>query len=109
MKLIEQIASSAYLGRAAEAVRKNKGAAGVDRMEADQIKDYLTEHGKELGQAIVSGRYEPMPVRRVYIPKPNGAKRPLGIPTAIDRTVQASAAMTLEPFFEKDVFLLYDF
>ena len=56
-------------------------------MEVKEVKDYLKEHGEELRKAVVAGRYKPKPVRRVEIPKENGKKRKLGIPTVVDRII----------------------
>jgi RNA-directed DNA polymerase len=89
-----------------EAYRKakaNGGACGVDGetfedIERKGIDDYLAELQLEMKQR----RYEPKPVRRVYIPKPNGKQRPLGIPTIRDRTVQTAFLLVLEPIFEAD-------
>ncbi len=89
-----------------EAYRKakaNGGACGVDGetfedVEAKGVSEYLTELQLEMQEH----RYEPKPVRRVYIPKANGKKRPLGIPTIRDRVVQTSFLLILEPIFEAD-------
>jgi RNA-directed DNA polymerase len=86
-------------------VRRNKGAAGVDGVTIDHIDD---EEGgaerlvNELHEELRSKTYRPKAVRRVYIPKPDGRERPLGIPCVRDRVVQTAALMILEPIFEAD-------
>lgn len=100
MKLIEQIMSDVILAEATEVVRKNKGAAGVDQVQARDIREYMQEHTEEIRREVLEMTYSPQPVRRSYIPKPNGKKRPLGIPTAADRVIQTAAKIALEPIFE---------
>jgi group II intron reverse transcriptase/maturase len=92
-----------FLTEAYRQVRGNKGAPGVDNMtfddiEARGVEDFL----KDIQESLYRKSYKPSPVLRVYIPKPNGEKRPLGIPTIRDRVVQASFKLVLEPIFEAD-------
>jgi group II intron reverse transcriptase/maturase len=82
-------------------VKKNKGSHGVDGMRVDELLPYLTEHGEELRESILTGKYKPQPVRRVEIPKPGGGVRLLGIPTVVDRVIQQAAAQILSPIYEK--------
>lgn len=91
--------------RHAYAVSKaNRGAAGVDRQTFEEIESYGVERWLgELAEALRSKRYRPSAVRRVYLPKPNGKQRPLGIPTIRDRVVQTAAMLILEPIFEADL------
>jgi len=81
-------------------VESNKGAAGVDGMEVDELRDYLKEHWLEVQEALERGTYRPSPVRRVEIPKPDGGVRQLGIPTGLDRLLQQAIAQVLTPMFE---------
>jgi len=85
-------------------VRENRGAAGVDRVTLAFVQD---EYGverllAELQADLREGTYRPAPARRVDIPKPDGSKRPLGIPTVRDRVAQQAAKLVLEPIFEAD-------
>lgn len=102
--LYDRIHRGDVLWEAWERVRRNRGAAGVDRITLAFVED---EYGVarllgELQQALRSGSYRPAPARRVDIPKPAGGSRPLGIPTVRDRVAQAAAKIVLEPVFEAD-------
>jgi RNA-directed DNA polymerase len=84
-------------------VRANRGAAGVDGHTLAEVESYGTDRLlAELAADLQAGRYRPAPSRRVSIPKPDGGRRPLGIPTVRDRIVQAAAKIVLEPVFEAD-------
>jgi RNA-directed DNA polymerase len=84
-------------------VQKNKGAAGIDRQTLAAVIEFGVERLiGEIQIELVGGSYRPLPVRRVEIPKPQGGKRPLGIPTVKDRVVQQAARIVLEPVFEAD-------
>ena len=100
VRLIDQIVSDRNLDEAIKAVRRNKGAAGVDGMQVEELDRYFEKHRAEIKAAILSKKYKPDPVRRVYIPKANGKKRPLGIPTVKDRVIQQAIAQVLTPEFE---------
>lgn len=82
-------------------VESNKGAAGIDGMEAQDLRGFLKEHWLEVRAALESGTYRPSPVRRVEIPKPDGGVRQLGIPTVLDRLIQQAIAQVLTPMFEQ--------
>ncbi len=88
------------LNKAYKRVKANKGACGVDGMTVDEALPWLKENGKELLEKIRNGKYKPSPVRRVEIPKDNGGKRQLGIPTVIDRIIQQAIAQVLIPVYE---------
>ena len=100
MRLIEEIVSKDNLNQAFLQVTRNKGASGIDNMTCDEVKDYLKAHGQDLINQILSREYQPLPVRRVEIPKPNGGVRKLGIPTVVDRIVQQAIVQKLSPIFE---------
>ena len=87
-----------------ECCKANGGSAGVDEQTFEDIEAYGAERWlDELAQELKSQTYQPQPVRRVYIPKPAGKQRPLGIPTIQDRVVQTAALLVLEPIFEADL------
>jgi group II intron reverse transcriptase/maturase len=99
--LIEQILERDNLNHAFKRVKRNKGAAGVDEKDIEATRLYLKEHGKEIIHLIREGKYKPQPVRRVEIPKTNGGKRKLGIPTVLDRILQQAVVQKLTPIFER--------
>jgi group II intron reverse transcriptase/maturase len=88
------------LQTALKRIESNKGAAGVDGMEVQELRGYLKEHWLEVREALERGTYRPSPVRRVEIPKPDGGVRELGIPTVLDRFIQQAIAQVLTPLFE---------
>lgn len=87
-----------------ECCKANGGAAGVDNQTFEDIEAYGRERwSDELAQQLKSRTYQPLPVRRVYIPKPDGKQRPLGVPAIRDRVAQTAAVLVLEPIFEADL------
>ena len=101
VELIERILEDKNLDYAIEAVVKNKGAAGVDKMTVYELRHYFQKNKAEIKEQIRNKKYQPQPVRRVYIPKPNGDKRPLGIPAVVDRVVQQAVAQVLSKGYER--------
>lgn len=101
MELIEWILADKNIDAAIEAVKKNQGAAGIDKMPVEELDEYFRVHRQEIKQLIREKKYVPQPVRRVYIPKPDGRQRPLGIPTVVDRVVQAAIAIVLMKGYER--------
>lgn len=102
MRLIEQILEVNNVRTALEKVISNKGAAGIDGMKVEDLRDYMNANWKSIKQSILERSYNPAPVRRVEIPKPNGGVRKLGIPTVVDRTLQQSIVQILTPVFEAE-------
>lgn len=101
MELIDRILDDDNINAAIHAVRSNKGAPGIDKMSVGVLKSYFAEHGEEIKQQIRAKKYQPQPVRRVYIPKANGKMRPLGIPTVVDRVIQQAIAQVLSRGYER--------
>jgi group II intron reverse transcriptase/maturase len=99
--LLERILWRENMNAAYLRVKGNRGAAGVDGMRVEEMLAYLRAHGQELVEEIRKGTYRPKPVRRVEIPKPDGGKRQLGVPTVIDRMVQQAVAQVLEPILDE--------
>lgn len=98
--LIDKVYALPNLILAWEKVRANGGAGGVDGETLKQYEKNLANNLQELHRLLKEGKYQPAPVRRVYIPKANGEKRPLGIPTVRDRVVQQAVLQVLQPLFE---------
>ena len=88
--LLEKILDRNNLNQAYLKVFKNRGSAGIDNMKVEDMLKYLKENKVKLLETLKDGSYKPKPVKRVEIPKPNGGKRLLGIPTVIDRMIQQS-------------------
>jgi len=102
--LYDKINRKDILAHAYAQCRSNKGAPGVDRQDFDDIAAYGVERWlDELALALREDRYQPDPIRRVFIPKPNGKLRPLGISTLRDRVCMTAAMLVLEPIFEADL------
>lgn len=99
--LLEFILSPKNLNASYLRVLRNKGAGGIDKMQVESLRDYLVENKDELINSILKGKYRPTAVRRVEIPKENGKKRQLGIPTVVDRVVQQAVSQVLTPIYER--------
>jgi group II intron reverse transcriptase/maturase len=98
--LYDQLCQSSTLNEAFIAVKKNKGAPGVDRVTIEKFEESLGQNLEQIRQELTNWIYRPMPVRCVEIPKANGETRQLGIPCVRDRIVQAALKALLEPIFE---------
>ncbi len=100
MRLIDEILSRQNMLEALKAVKQNKGAAGTDKITVGELDKYFQDNWQNIKTEILSKKYKPQPVRRVYIPKPNGKKRPLGIPTVGDRVIQQAIARQVTCIYE---------
>lgn len=101
MGLMDVVLSRDNLNRAYKKVKTNKGASGVDNQSVEELGDYLRVNGAKVISDIRTRKYFPMPVKRVYIPKSNGKKRPLGIPTVLDRMIQQAMAQPITDIYEQ--------
>jgi RNA-directed DNA polymerase len=101
-KLIERLVERGTMREAYARVVGNKGAAGVDKMTVEALKPWLQAHWVEVKGRLLRGTYRPEVVRGVEIPKPNGGKRQLGIPTVVDRLIQQALHQILSPIFEPE-------
>jgi RNA-directed DNA polymerase len=102
--LYDKVYRTDVLAFAYECCKANRGAAGVDGQTFENIEEYgLKRWLDELTQELKSRSYQPQPVRRVYIPKPDGKQRPLGVPAIKDRVAQMAAVLVLGPIFEADL------
>jgi len=95
-RLMEEVCERENLKEALRRVKRNKGSAGVDGMTVGGITDYLKQHWPAIREQLLNGTYEPRPVRRVEIPKPDGGVRKLGIPTVLDRLIQQAVMQVLQ-------------
>jgi RNA-directed DNA polymerase len=99
-QLLERILTPENVQKAWKRVRANKGVPGVDGITVDEFSEFLCERWSDIRQSILEGSYTPSPVLRVEIPKPDGSKRPLGIPTVLDRVIQQATAQVMTPIFD---------
>ncbi|MCL6615766.1 MAG: group II intron reverse transcriptase/maturase [Anoxybacillus ayderensis] len=98
--LLNQILSRENMLLALKRVEQNKGSHGVDMMPVQNLRTHIVENWLTIKEAILEGTYEPMPVRRVEIPKPDGGVRLLGIPTVTDRLIQQAIAQVLSKIYD---------
>ena len=97
---MEEVVSPENYGKALKAVIANKGAPGIDGMKTEELNGHLLKHWPKIHGKLMAGTYTPSPVKRVEIPKPNGGKRKLGIPTVMDRFIQQMLMLALTPIWE---------
>ena len=100
--MLEEILDIRNVQRAFRQVTANKGASGIDGMQTDELRDYLNTNWQTLKTNILTGSYCPQVVRKVTIPKTDGGRRMLGIPTVIDRLIQQAISQWLSPKYEGD-------
>jgi group II intron reverse transcriptase/maturase len=103
-RLLRLISHPMWLTHAASITLSSSGAktAGVDGITKTHLQDKLDSYLDDIRHDLLSGNYQPMPARRIYIPKANGKQRPLGIPALRDRIVQRAMLMAMEPIWEND-------
>jgi len=95
-RLMEEVCEWENCKQALQRVKANKGSPGVDGRTVEELPEYLKQHGPEIGEQLRNGTYQPQPVRRVKIPKPDGGVRNLGIPSVLDRFVQQAVLQVLQ-------------
>ena len=98
--LMERIVDRANMRRAWKRVKANKGAPGSDGMTLEDFPTFARSHWSTIRQDLLDGTYQPQPVHRVSIPKPNGGERWLGIPSVVDRVIQQAIGQVLTPIFD---------
>ena len=98
--LFEKMLQTENMSAAWKQVRANKGAAGIDGMSVGEFPAFIRKHWERIQLKLLEGTYEPSPVKRVHIPKPDGSRRALGIPTVLDRVIQQAIAQVLSPVYE---------
>jgi RNA-directed DNA polymerase len=98
--LMEEVVTDESCALALAAVKRNKGAAGIDRMTTGELEEHFQAHWEKIRAKLRAGTYVPSPVRRVEIPKPSGGTRMLGIPTVQDRCIQQMLMQVMTPIFE---------
>jgi RNA-directed DNA polymerase len=95
-RLMEETCDRENLKEALRRVKANKGSPGIDGITVNQLDDYLIQHWPSIREQLLSGTYQPKPVKRVEIPKPDGGVRKLGIPTVLDRFIQQAVMQVLQ-------------
>ena len=95
-QVMEEVCGRENCLRALQRVKANKGSPGIDGMKVGELPGYLKQHWPAFREQLLSGTYEPQPVKRVEIPKPDGGVRKLGIPTVLDRFVQQAVMQVLQ-------------
>lgn len=101
MELLDKILDDKNLFKAYKQVYRNKGSAGIDGITVKELGEYLYLNKEDIKNQIRNRKYKPLPIKRAYIPKENGKKRPLGIPTVTDRVIQQAITQVISPMFDK--------
>jgi RNA-directed DNA polymerase len=99
-QLMEEVVRDENAAAAVRTVVRNKGAAGIDHMRTEELAGHLKRHWGSIKSKLLTGTYAPTPVKRVEIPKPDGGRRTLGIPTVLDRCIQQMLLNVLTPIYE---------
>jgi RNA-directed DNA polymerase len=99
-RVMEEVVQPANVEAALHRVKHNKGGPGIDGMTVEELPDWLRANWQRLREELISGRYQPQPVKRHVIPKPGGGERELGIPTVVDRFIQQAMLQVLQPRFD---------
>lgn len=99
-KLLDRILAGSNMQEALDKVKANKGTCGVDGVKLENIDEYIIKNWSNIKEQIRKRLYKPLPVKRVEIPKPNGGKRKLGIPTVMDRVIQQAISQVISPMCE---------
>ncbi len=99
-EIMEAVVEAPNLRKALAQVKRNKGSAGIDKMTVAELSPYLVHHWEQIKKQLRAGEYKPSPVRRVEIPKADGSKRKLGIPTVLDRFIQQAVGQVLSQIYE---------
>jgi len=102
VNLLERILSRDNVRQAWKRVKANKGAPGIDNMSIDDFPEFARTHWEGIRDSLFSDSYQPLPVKRVEIPKPTGGTRPLGIPAVVDRVIQQATYQVIMPIFDPD-------
>ena len=100
-QLMEEVCGRKNCQQALARVKSNKGSAGIDGLTVEQLPDYLKQHWLTIREQLLSGTYKPQAVKRVEIPKPDGGKRKLGIPTVLDRFIQQAVMQVLQRSWDR--------
>ena len=103
VNLLEQILSRDNVRQAWKRVKANKGAPGIDKMSIDDFPEFARTHWESIRDSLFSDRYQPLPVKRVEIPKSTGGTRPLGIPAVVDRVIQQAIYQVMMPVFDPEI------
>jgi RNA-directed DNA polymerase len=98
--MMEQVLAAENLRKAWRRVKANAGAPGIDGMTVEAFPESIRKHWPRIRSALMDGTYRPAPVRRAFIPKPDGTERPLGVPTVLDRLIQQALAQVLTPLYD---------
>src|SRR5690625_5910116 len=101
--MLERILSRENLLLALERVERNKGSHGIDNMPVESLREHIVQNWLTIKNQILGGTYYPDPVRRVEIPKPNGGKRKLGIPTVTDRLLHQAIAQVVTQVYDTNL------